>query len=181
MRASAVQSIQHQPTPPFVGPGVVTAVGGDRLLVALDGGTTVSAVLATPLPYAACEGDVLLVIGGDSGHYVIGVISGRGKTELALQGDVTLRAIGGSIELAADQGVKIRGPAVDVETDTLRTAARSVIETAENHFQRVSDALSVHAGESHTVVAGGSYTQARTAAIQTEETVTINGKEIHLG
>jgi hypothetical protein len=166
---------------PRLGPAVVTAVLGDAVTVALAGGEEVRAVLALALPYAACPGDVLLVIGQGGEHYAIGVVSGRGKTSLAIQGDVSLRAVGGALELSGDEGVRIRGPAVDVHTDALRTVARSVVETFTTLFQRVTEAVRVHAGETVTLVDGGAYTQAKTAAIQTEETVTINGKEIHLG
>jgi hypothetical protein len=55
------------------------------------------------------------------------------------------------------------------------------IDHGSSLCQRVSDLLSVHAGEAHTVVSGTQLTQAHTAAILTEGTVTINGKEVHLG
>ena len=132
-------------------------------------------------PYAACEGDLLLVLGQGSEHFVVGVLAGRGKTSLELQGDVSIRAVGGALELSGDEGVRIRAPSVDVQTSALRTVATSVVETFSSLFQRITDVLSVHARQSVTIVDEGSYTQARTAALQTEETVTINGKEIHLG
>jgi hypothetical protein len=166
---------------PRLGPAVVTAADGDAVTVALADGEEVRVTLALALPYAACPGDVLLVIGQGGAYYAIGVVSGRGKTSLAIQGDVSLRAVGGTLELEGDEGVRIRGPAVDVHAGALRTVARSVVETFTTLFQRVTEAVRVHAGESVTIVDEGSYTQAKTAAIQTAETVTINGKEIHLG
>jgi Protein of unknown function (DUF3540) len=185
MKGAAVRSLaQPRPSAPRVprlGRGVVTAVSGAGVTVALDDGSEARAELALALPYAAREGDVLLVIGQGDEHFVIGVLSGTGKTSLEIQGDVSLRAVGGSLDLSGDQGVRIRAPSVDVETGTLRTVARSVVESCATLFQRVSEALSVHARQSVTIVEEGAYTQAKTAAIQTEETVTINGKEIHLG
>jgi hypothetical protein len=168
--------------PPRLGRGVVTAVGpGPTVTVALAGGAEVAATLALALPYAAVPGDVLLVVGDGAEHFVIGVVDGRGKTSLELRGDVSLRAVGGALDLSGDHGVSIRGPLVSLEAGDLRAVARSVVETFTSLFQRVSEALHVHAREQVTIVDEGAYTQAKTAAIQTEDTVTINGKEIHLG
>ena len=47
--------------------------------------------------------------------------------------------------------------------------------------QRVTDLLSVHAGESQTIVDGTSHLRADSASILTQEKVTLNGKAIHLG
>jgi hypothetical protein len=154
---------------------------GSGVTVALDDGRQVNATFALALPYAACEGDLLLVMSDDSESFVIGVIAGRGKTSLELQGNVALRAIGGQLELSGDEGVQIRGPLVDVHADKLRTVARSVVETFSSLFQRVTDVLHVHARQEVSIVDEGSYQQAKTTAIQTEDVVTINGKEIHLG
>ena len=41
--------------------------------------------------------------------------------------------------------------------------------------------LSVHAREVHTVVDETHLTKAKSASVLTEETMTINGKQIHLG
>jgi hypothetical protein len=166
---------------PFLGPAVVTRVDGDRVTVSIEPGSQVEVVLAFALPYSPEEADVLLVIGKRDAFYAIGVISGRGRTALALQGDVSLHAVGGTLELSGDQGLKLHAPAIDVQTDTLNTVARSVVGMCSTLFQRVTEMLRVHAGESHAVVEGGSFSQSKTASIQTEETVTINGKEIHLG
>jgi hypothetical protein len=169
------------PGPARLGRGVVTAVSGAGVTVALDDGREVSATFALALPYAACEGDVLLVIGDEGESFVIGVIAGRGKTSLELPGSVALRAVGGQLDLSGDEGVQIRGPVVEVHADKLRTVARSVVETFSSLFQRVTDVLHVHARQEVSIVDEGSYQQAKTTAIQTEDVVTINGKEIHLG
>ncbi len=183
MKAATVRSSREHPEPiePFLGPAVVTRAEGSVVTVAIDGGVEVRALLALALPYAASVGDVMVVIGRGDAYYAIGVLSGRGKTEIAVQGDVRLHAIGGTLELSGDRGVRLRAPVIDVHADALHTVARSVVETFSTLFQRVSEVLRIHAGESQTIVDKGAYTQAKTAAIQTEDTVTINGKEIHLG
>jgi hypothetical protein len=159
----------------------VVAASEKAVKVALADGTVATAAFALALPYAACEGDELLVIGDGDEHFVIGVLAGRGQTSLALPGGVSLRAVGGALDLAGDEGVKIRGPVVEVHADKLHSVARSVVETFSSVFQRVTDLLHVHAREHVSIADEGSFSQAKTTAIQTEETVTINGKEIHLG
>jgi hypothetical protein len=48
-------------------------------------------------------------------------------------------------------------------------------------YQRVRGALEVRAGKAHTVVDDSSFLTAKNASIVTEETMSINGNEIHLG
>jgi hypothetical protein len=175
MGAALARAMQYAT---FLGPGVVTEVDGRAVTVSLGQSVRVRAELA--VPYEPVVGDTLLVIGTEE-HYAIGVLAGRGKHVLATQGDVVLHAVGGSLELRGDVGVRLVAPSVDVQADALRTVARTVVQAFTTLHQRVSDLLSTHAGQSHTMVERESFTQARSASIQTEETVTINGREIHLG
>jgi hypothetical protein len=165
----------------YLGPAEVIEARARDALVSLPGGATVRAELALALPYAPAVKDVLLVIGRGQKHYAIGVLHGSGRTDLSFQGDVELRSINGRLSLSGDRGVDIRGPEVDVYTTALRMVARDVMQKFESVTQRVSALLRVHAGETQTLVDGASMTQAKSAAILTEETVTINGREVHLG
>jgi hypothetical protein len=124
---------------------------------------------------------VLLVIGQGDDWWVIGVLAGRGKASLALQGDVAVRAVDGVLSLDGDRGVVVRGPTVDLHAGSLRTFARDALTTLESLVQRVAGLVSSHARQSYTLVEEDAVTQAKTAAIQTEGAVTINGKEILLG
>jgi hypothetical protein len=166
---------------PTLGPGVVVSARSERIEVELEGGARVPVEGALPLPYEVVDGDVLLVIGQGGRHYAIGVIAAQGRTTFALQGDVSIRAVDGALDLCGDRGVRITGPEVDVSTGTLRTVARATIQAFETFTQRVASLLSVHAGQSHTVVEGESLTMAKTASIQADDAVTVNGKEILLG
>jgi hypothetical protein len=148
--------------------------------VALPAGAPVRAEMALAFPYQPVVGDTLLVIAKGDATYVIGVLRGSGRSELSLPGDVELRAAG-ELRLAGDKGVRIDGPEIDIAGQKLRMVADSVVQRFTSVFQRVAEVLSVHAGESHTLVEGAAHTQAKTAAIVTEGTVTINGDEIHLG
>jgi hypothetical protein len=149
--------------------------------VRVPGGAVVRARMAMPLPYEPSAGDTVLVIGDAGGHYVIGVLEGRGRTVVELHGDVDLRALGGVLRLQSDRGVRIDAPEVEVLARRLRTVADAVVESVGSFRQRVRELLSVHAAQSHTVVDGASVAQAKSTTILSEEKVTINGKAVHLG
>jgi hypothetical protein len=165
----------------YLGPAEVVEVRASAVVVSLPGGARARAELAFAMPYAPALQDLLLVIGRGEAHYAIGVLRGSGRTDLSFQGDVELRAVNGRLSLSGDRGVDVRGPEVDVYTTALRMVAKDVQQKFESVCQRVTSLLRVHAGEAQTLVDGSSLTQAKSAAILTEETVTINGREVHLG
>jgi hypothetical protein len=183
MAQAAVRRIPHLAPAPqdYLGPAEVTAVAPTSVTVDVPGTGELRAELAFALPYAPVVGDLLLVIGKGEACYAIGVLRGSGKTSLSLQGDVDLHADGGRLRLSGDQGIELRGPELDVYTGKLRMVADAVLQSFSSVSQRVKSLLHVHAGETHTLVDGGSFAQSKSAAILTEENVTINGKEIHLG
>jgi Protein of unknown function (DUF3540) len=165
----------------YLGPAEVTGTEGRVALAFLPSGQRVHAELALALPYQPLPGDTLLVIGRGASFYAIGVLHGAGATSLELHGDVHLHAVDGRLHLSGDKGVELRGPEVDVAAGALRMVADAVVQRFTSVCQRVSDMLSVHARQTHTLVEEGSYAQSKSATILTEETMTINGKEIHLG
>jgi Protein of unknown function (DUF3540) len=165
----------------YLGSAQVNAVSAHEVVVSLPDGELTRAELAFALPYAPAVGDLLLVIGRGAKYYAIGVIQGSGQTDLSFQGNVRLRSVNGKLSLSADRGVEIHGPSLDVFTDSLRMIARDVTQTFQSVCQRVSSLLRVHAGETQTLVDGGTYAQSKTAAILAEEAVTVNGREVHIG
>jgi hypothetical protein len=165
----------------YLGPAEVTLARGPTLEVELPGGRRIQPAIALALPYAPVAGDVLLVIGRGEAYYVIGVIQGQGRIALTFHGDVELSSLDGKVIVAGQRGVELHGPEIDVQAGKLRMVAGAVVQRFTSVCQRVTDLLSVHAGESHALVDGGSFAQSKRAVLQTEETVTINGKEIHLG
>jgi Protein of unknown function (DUF3540) len=165
----------------YLGPGYVVTVEAHEVIVEIRGGERARAQMALSIPYAPAIGDVLLVIGKGAEHYVIGVLHGSGTTSLSFQGAVDLRATGGPLTLSSDQGVAIRGSEVEIQAGKLEVFAGAVVETLGSLYQRVRDALNIHAGTAHTVVDDTSYMTAKNASIVTEETMSINGDEIHLG
>ena len=181
---SPERSPEGEPPRPneYLGPARVTAAEAGRIMVELPGGTEAIPVeMALALPYEPAVGDTLLVIGRGENHYAIGVLHGTGRTVLSLPGDVAVHARDGSLSLSADKGVAIRGPELDIEAGKIRMVADAVVQKFHSVYQRVSALLSVQASESHTVVEKTSFTKAKNATILTEETVTVNGKQILLG
>jgi Protein of unknown function (DUF3540) len=185
MQAAVRKLPQLTPEPrDYLGPAEVIAVEPTAVTVELPDEQAMCAVraeLAFALPYAPVVGDLLLVIAKDDACYAIGVLRGSGKTSLSLQGDVDLHAEGGTLRLSGDRGIELRGPELDLHAGKLRMVADAVLQNFSSVCQRVKSLLHVHAGETHTLVDGGTFAQSKSAAILTEETVTINGKEIHLG
>jgi hypothetical protein len=164
----------------YLGPAEVKRAAPGAVTVVLPDGREAPAGNALAFPYEPAEGDTLLVIGKGDAFWVIGVIRGAGRSVLSMPGDVDLHA-GGALRLSAEKGVVIKAPEVEVYADKLRTIAGSVVERFTSVYKRVSELYSVHAGQSHTLVDDAMYTQSKSAAIVTEETVTINGSEIHIG
>jgi hypothetical protein len=181
LAARTLGPVPSPSTADYLGPAEVVAVDAARVHVELPGGPVVRAEMALALPYHPVVGDLLLVIGKGGESYVIGVLHGAGRTALTLQGDVDLHAANGKLRLSGDQGLELRGPEIDVQCSKLSMIAGAALQRFSSLCQRVTDLWSTHAGEAHTVVDGGSLTQAKTAAVLTEGVMTINGKEVHLG
>jgi len=165
----------------YLGPAEVTAVGAEGATVRLTSGIETHAMAAFALPYEPALGDTLLVIGGPDGHYAIGVLAGHGRATLAVPGDLELHAQGGKLRLAGDSGVEIAGKSFDVLVDKMKVTAGDVVHKCASLYERVSKVFSAHHKQAHTVVDDESYTRAKRATVLTEETMTINGKQIHLG
>ncbi len=164
----------------YLGPATLVRVDGHDLHVEIAPGASARADLALAFPYEPREGDVLLVIGRGMAFYVIGVLQGHGKSVFTLPGDTRLH-VAGALDISAEKGVSVTGPSFEVHTNKLRLVAESAVETFTSALRRVRDLWTVQAGKSHLLVDDTAVTQAKSASIVTEEAVTINGREIHLG
>jgi Protein of unknown function (DUF3540) len=164
----------------YLGAAEVTGVELPTVFADVPGVGPSRAELAFALPYAPVVGDVLLVIARGDACFAIGVLRGSGRTSLSLEGDVDLHAEG-RLRLTAGEAVELRAPELEVHAGKLRMLAGAVVQRFASVCQRVERLLSVHAGETHTLVDGATFAQSRSAAILTEETATINGRQIHIG
>jgi len=175
------EQLRHNSAVAHLGPAEVLCSGLHEIDVRLESGPEVAAQLALQYPYTANEGDVVLVIGLEARYFVIGVIGGHGKTMLDIPGDVSLRAIDGTLDLRGDRGLKLHSPEVDLVTGKLRIIADSVVQKCTHAYQRVRELFTFRAGRAHSVVEGTSYAKSKQAVIVSDEKVMINGKQIHLG
>lgn len=164
-----------------LGPATIVRPAERDVTVRLEDGRRAEAQLALALPYVPAENDVVLVLGKDSRFYVVGVLAASGQTSLTFRGDVNLKAIGGSLRLAADEEVTVRGQRVDLEASELTMRAVNVVQKFESVVKRVRGLLRVRAKRQDTIVDETASTRAKRAAIVTQETMSINGKQIHLG
>lgn len=156
-----------------LGPATVLEVVADR--VRLDRGW---AQLALAHPYRPEPGDIVLAIGEEE-IYVIGVLSGRGKTVFEVQGDLELRA-SGRLSLSAAE-VETVARQASVRAETVETTAQASFGRFEERHEWVTDSIHTTAGRVRTVVEGEASTQAKRIVETADEEVKIDGRQILLG
>jgi hypothetical protein len=159
----------------------VVSASAVELTVRLVGGGVRAARLATTFGYEPAPGDEVVVISDPEQAFVIGVLRTSGKAVLSFPGDVDLRAVGGRLRLAADEGLVLESPTIELRARKLAMLAGTVMQRFDALTQKVRDLLAVRAGQTYTVVEGSAVSQSKSARILTKDEVTINGKEIHLG
>jgi hypothetical protein len=164
-----------------LGPAEVVDVGGGGVEVRTEAGSVVNAVLALASPYEPRIGDVVLLISEGGRAYVIGLLSARGKTVLAFDGDVELRSNDGVVRIAGARGVEIEAPELGLRGAALRIVADTVVERVGSFTQRVRELFTSHVGARHEVVDGARVTHAKSTTFVSEDEVKINGRSIHLG
>jgi hypothetical protein len=170
-----------QPEQPYLGPARVRQVRPHQVEVELPTGEKRWARLAMAFCYEPQVDDEVLVIGNDEGTFVIGVLQGTGTARLTFPADVELRSTAGKVRITGQQGVELDGPEVNVRAKRIRLLADKMVERLGSLYQTVTEVLNLRAGETHTMVAGTSYTQAKRSTLLTRDEVNINGKSINLG
>lgn len=165
----------------YLGPARVISFDDTSAVVMIAGNGQAEVRFAFSMPYSPVIGDELLVIGKAGSFFAIGVLSGRGRTEMALQGDVEVRAVGGSLRLTGDRGVSVHSPEVTVQTGAMKTFARSIVEKADTASRWVRGLLRQRAGESQTVVDGEDYSCAETKVSLAAKVNKIDGGSVQLG
>ena len=165
----------------YLGPAEVVEAGPVSVRVRVAGVHT-QARLALAVPYEPAVGDTLLLVSRRGEAYVIGVLDGRGQTSLSVSGDVELRAVGGKLRLRGDEGVQIEGRSLSlVAADKLRIVAQDAVSHYQTLSRKVRGLFSSQAEDKIETVDGSRIERSKRATLLTEETMSINGKEIHLG
>jgi len=165
-----------------LGPATVVEpdAGGQPLRVLLSSGEIVEALWALPFRYLAQAGDTLLVIERGERHYVLSVIHGRGRTQLALSGEGLLRAAGGKLRLRGERGVKLTGPRVTLRGQTLGLVARVVHEKLGEVTQRIAKRVFERAGRSRRVIEGDDWHSAGERTVVAADSALFNGDLIRI-
>lgn len=163
-----------------LGPAEVVQDLGDRLAIQFPDQKTQAVKAITP-HYTACPGDQVLVIGQSDTFYAIGVIRGRGKSHLCVDGDLNLQARGGKLSLQSDVQVQLHSPKVSLRTLSFDMIAEKATETFTHLYQTVTKKLHLKAGSSQTQVVNESTLSAGSITQQAKEDVRIDGDRINLG
>ena len=165
-----------------IGPATVIEADseGDPLRVLLASGEVVEAEWALPYRYLAQAGDTLLVIQRSERHYVLSVIHGRGRSQLALGGEGLLRAAGGKLRLRGGRGVKLEGPRVTLRGQALNLVARVVHEKLGEVTQRIAKRVFERAAQSRRVIEGDDWHSAGERTVVAADSVLFNGDLIRV-
>ena len=165
----------------YMGPARVVEARPGLVVARRSDGVQVDVTMALAFAYEPCERDVLLLISGSRGNFAIGVLDGKGKANLAIEGDVSLHAVGGRLSLKADRGVELLSPEVTIVSDKMKVIATSAMHKVSSLYQHVRELWSMKADKAHVAVKDDYFQRSKSATVLTEEVVTINGKQIHLG
>jgi Protein of unknown function (DUF3540) len=166
-------------TKTYLGQATVLRIESERVLLALPYGDA-WARSALAYPYHPALGDVVLVVGDEDAAYIIGVLSGTGRTVLVVEGDLELRS-SGRMKLTSEECVEIESPHILVKADKLETFARTVFERAVSSYRWVKEVLQLQAGRTRTLVDGHATLQAERITQQAEKDVKIDGRQVYLG
>jgi hypothetical protein len=164
----------------YLGPASVERVDGHRVLLNLNE-VQAWAVSAVGYPYRFQAGDMVLAIGGRDEWYVIGVLSGSGRTCFHVEGDLQLIAPWGSIEMVAAKGVSIKGPDITLVGSRVTLIARQLSQRVQELTTHVKNCYDVIAARFTGRVEGSYRLQAEKIVQRAEGDVKIDGRKIHLG
>lgn len=164
----------------FLGAAVVRSARGATVEVDLGDGRDRPVRMALAFPYAPAEGDELLVIGREDACFVIGVLHAQNGVHLRFPGNLHLSAER-ELRLEADERIELTGKHLAIRVERMRIVADRVVESARELYQTVRDVWRVNAGRKEEVTTGEWVTRSERANLTTQETISINGKEVRLG
>ncbi len=165
-------------TATYLGPATVEEIVGNRILLRLPDREG-WAQLALSFPYEPRAGDVVLVI-GEEDLFVIGVITGRGKSDFRVPGDLNLEA-GGSVNISGSRGINLESPEISLTADRLEMTAKTVYERFIRGYRWVKSVFQTRAGRMRTIVDSQYNLRAGSISETAQRNVRIDGKQIHLG
>jgi len=171
---------QHAAGATYTGPARVLAVNDQMVQLECPDSLPWARMAIAPR-YEPEIGDEVLVTGTtDGGWFVIGVLSGRGRTRIESLGDLTLAAPGGKIEIMSSENVQITAPKMRFVAHEIETVAKTLLQRATSFTQWVTDALHQKLGRLVTKVEGSCHLKAERISQRADEDVKVNGRTIHL-
>lgn len=171
------------PSPPVhLGPATVVEAHPHAPRLLLGDGRCVVAQAALASLYVPTCGDQVLVLGQEERWYVVGVLAGHAPATIAVQGDLSLRAVGGKLSLVGDEGLELRtARELSLGADTIKTLAGTLLEKVGSASRWVRGQLHLRAGSSTRIVDESDITRAKHAVLLAEKSVKVDAHEVHLG
>lgn len=165
-----------------VGPAFVTIPEGrpGAVEIAMPDGERLWARLALAVPYRPAEGDEVLVIRGDEGAYVIGLLAGRGDITLRAPGALTIEA-GRGLLLKSASCVETAAPQVTIRAGRFDTIAHRIVQKARDFYGWISELFHLDTERLKATAQSDLELHGERARIQAKDTVTVDGQSIHLG
>lgn len=164
-----------------VGPATVLSVEPrdqpPRVLLA--SGETRELSWALPYLYLAEPGDVLLVVTRGARCYATNVISGRGRAQVAFEGDALVRAEGGRLRLRGAR-VRLVAQRIALRAPVLERVARRIHAKVEEATTRVAGRLFERAGASRRVIDEDDWHSAEARTLLAANSVLFNGDLIRI-
>jgi len=164
----------------FFGPARVERIEGNRVLLVLKE-QQVWATSAIGYPYCFQTNDEVLTIGQREDWYIIGIITGQGKTCFQVPGNLQIHAPQGSIELIASNGITMKSPSISIIATQLNLVAKKLNQRfdqlklwVKERFDVVASSMSVRLDQSYRLTADKIVERAK-------GDVKIDGNKIHLG
>lgn len=168
-----------------IGTAVVTdaaagsGVDASRARVVFEG-ASLSARPALAFAYQLMPGDVVLIIVQADDAYIIGVLSGRGTTSLAVHGDLALSAPHGRISLSAGNGIDLDAPQIAVRAQAIEMTAVTLVQRVQTAFKTFTDLLHITAGRRQTRIHGVSMESTQRTYHRSEKETVLNGESINI-
>lgn len=164
----------------YLGPARVLKTKGRRLLLELPE-ENIWAQSAIIYPYKPVPGDTVLAIGQDGDFYMIGILTGTGKTTFSAPGDIKFSAPSGHIDMVSAKGFRLRSPQVKLISDNLEFTAKTIVEKFDSARRWVKNTFKLRAGRVSTQVESTYRIKAEKIVERAKGDVKIDGNKIHLG
>lgn len=163
-----------------LGPAIVRDVKGANIVALMDG-REIEAINAMAFPYTPKPGDVVLTIGQQDKHYVIGVLQAQGDVTMTFPAGVHMRAPKGGFQFSSGEGIEMQAPEVKVTAGKWTVLARTLTEKVTDSMRWVANLAQLKAGRKRTLVDGKDYERSERKIVKAKKDVRVNGERIHLG